>query len=424
MFMQISPPSSPPGADAHAFRLNDVLNIAVIVAALGYFVDIFDLILFSVVRVSSLQSLGLSGQRLLDDGLLIINMQMAGMLVGGIFWGILGDKRGRLAILFGSIITYSIANVANGFVTNVEQYAALRFIAGIGLAGELGAGVTLVVEVMPKESRGWGTMIVAGVGLMGAIAAYYMAQMFDWRTVYFIGGGLGFVLLVLRFSVYESGMFNQVKEENISRGDFLSFFTNGPRLVKYVRCILVGIPLWFVVGILVTFSPEFAKAFGITEGVDSGRAVMFCYAGIATGDFITGWLSQRLRSRKKVLLISLLATSVFIALYFESARILGNSSSSIYIASYLMGVACGYWAIFVTVGAEQFGTNVRATAATTVPNFVRGSLVLMSLAFTSLRGALGLVGSAIAVGAVVVLLALLALWGMHETFGKDLNYVE
>jgi MFS transporter, putative metabolite:H+ symporter len=409
-----------------AFRIKDVLNTAVIVAALGYFVDIYDLILFSIVRVPSLTSFGLSGEQLVDKGILLINMQMFGMLVGGLFWGVLGDKRGRLAILFGSIITYSLANVANGFATSVEQYAVLRFIAGVGLAGELGAGITLVVEVMPKESRGWGTMVVAGVGLFGAIAANLTVKSFDWRTAYFIGGGLGFLLLALRFSVVESGMFDQLKakDASVSRGNFFLVFSTRERFVKYLRCVVVGIPLWFVVGILVTFSPEIGKAMGIASGVTGGDAIMYCYAGIATGDFLTGWLSQRLQSRIKVLLYSLIATSAMIVVYFFSAQLFGAQASSIYIAAYLMGVACGYWAIFVTIAAEQFGTNVRATVTTTVPNFVRGSVPLLTFAFKSLSDAMGIVPGTALLGAIVLAVSMLSLVGMHETFGKDLDYVE
>lgn len=404
------------------FRIKDVFNTAVIVAALGYFVDIYDLILFSVVRVPSLKSLGLSGQQLLSDGVFLLNMQMFGMLVGGMFWGILGDKRGRLAILFGSIIMYSIANLLNGFVTSIPQYAALRFIAGIGLAGELGAGITLVVEVMPKESRGWGTMVVAGIGLFGAIAAYFTVQWFDWRTAYFVGGGLGLALLVLRFSVYESGMFTTLKKENVRRGDFFMLFRQSRRFLKYLRCILIGIPLWFVVGILITFSPEFAVALGITDTIDPGRAIMFCYAGIATGDFISGYFSQRLHSRKKVLLYSLIATGLMILFYLLVLH--GSTQTGIYATAYLLGVACGYWAIFVTVASEQFGTNMRATVTTTVPNFVRGSVVPVSESFRALIPVMGIIGAGLLIGSIVTVLALWALWFMEETFGKDLNYTE
>jgi putative MFS transporter len=404
---------------------NSIFNAAVIVAALGYFVDIYDLVLFSIVRVPSLKGLGASGQQLMDDGIFLINMQMFGMLVGGVFWGILGDKKGRLSILFGSIVTYSLANIANGFVTSIEMYAALRFIAGIGLAGELGAGITLVVEVMPKEIRGYGTMIVAGVGVSGAILAYYVAEMFDWRNAYFIGGGLGLALLVLRVGVYESGMFSKVKDDKTKRGDFFSLFTNADRFGRYIRCVLVGVPLWVVVGILVTFSPEFAVAMGVKELVSGGRAIMFCYVGITLGDFLTGYLSQRLQSRKKVLWTFLIFDSVCIAAYFLIGKIFPMpTDNTVYFIALLLGLSSGYWAIFVTVAAEQFGTNLRATVATTAPNFVRGSLVPMTWLFRQFIPGFGMIGAGVAVSAIAMLIAFICLWGLKETFGKELNYAE
>jgi MFS transporter, putative metabolite:H+ symporter len=405
---------------------NSIFNAAVIVAALGYFVDIYDLVLFSIVRVPSLKALGVEGSRLLDDGIFLINMQMFGMLVGGVFWGILGDKKGRLSILFGSIITYSLANIANGFVQDLPTYAALRFIAGIGLAGELGAGITLVVEVMPKEIRGFGTMIVAGVGVSGAILAYFVSQLFDWRIAYFIGGGLGLALLVLRIGVYESGMFSKVKNDTVVRGDFFSIFTDSKRFGRYIRCVFVGVPLWVVVGVLVTFSPEFAKAMGVQEVIDGGRAIMFCYVGITAGDFLTGYLSQRLESRKKVLFTFLIFDSLCIAAYFLMNNLFppAPSASVVYGVAFFLGLSSGYWAIFVTVAAEQFGTNLRATVATTAPNFVRGSVVPMTLLFRYLTPSLGLVGSGIAVSVLAMTIAFICLWGLEETFGKDLNYVE
>ncbi|MCS6808503.1 MAG: MFS transporter [Bacteroidota bacterium] len=402
-----------------------ILNTAVIVAALGYFVDIYDLVLFSIVRVPSLQDLGLRGQQLLDDGLFLINMQMLGMLVGGVFWGILGDKKGRLSILFGSIVTYSLANIANGFVSSIDVYAVLRFIAGVGLAGELGAGITLVVEIMPKEIRGYGTMIVASVGVSGAILAYFIAELFDWRVAYFIGGGLGLALLVLRIGVYESGMFSTIKESAVKRGDFFSLFTSRERFSRYIRCVLVGVPIWLVVGILVTFSPEFAAAMGIQDTVSGGRAIMFCYVGLALGDFLTGYLSQVLKSRKKVLLAFLIFDSLCIALYFLSSVLFSMpSAQTVYNIALLLGLSSGYWAIFVTVAAEQFGTNLRATVATTAPNFVRGSLVPMTWLFRAFVPSFGLIGAGIVTSIVALSIAYLCLWGLEETFGRELNYTE
>ena len=265
----------------------------IVVAALGYFVDIYDLILFSIVRIASLKSLNVPDGQLLDTGVLLLDMQMGGMLLGGIIWGVLGDKRGRISVLFGSIFLYSLANILNGFVQNIEIYALLRFVAGIGLAGELGAGITLVSEVMPKTKRGYGTMIVASIGVMGAVAAALIVELTEWRTSYIIGGIMGFTILVLRFGVYESGMYNSIKEaSNVGRGQFVKLFTDKGRFLKYMYCILIGLPLWFVVGILITFSPEFGKAFGITEPVSAGKAVMYCYIGLVIGDILSGSLSQ------------------------------------------------------------------------------------------------------------------------------------
>jgi putative MFS transporter len=398
-----------------------VLNTAVIVAALGYFVDIYDLILFSVVRVQSLTDLGVSAADNLDKGVLLINMQMAGMLIGGILWGILGDKRGRLTVLFGSILLYSIANIANGFVQTLEQYALLRFIAGVGLAGELGAGVTLVSEVLPKEKRGLGTMIVATVGVSGALLAFWVGDFFGWRNAYFIGGGLGLTLLLLRVSVYESGMFKNLKDASVTRGDFFSLFTNGARFRKYLMCILVGIPLWYVIGILITFSPEFGKALGVQGQVSAGKAVFYSYFGLIFGDFLSGYLSHVLKSRNKVMVIFLLASATMIAVYFLSKDV---SLPVFYFVCFGLGITSGFWAVFVTIAAEQFGTNLRATVATTVPNFVRGSVVPMTLAFNALRAGYGVQTSGIILAVISIVLALFSICRLKESFGKDLDYYE
>lgn len=401
--------------------LRQLFSTSVIVAALGYFVDIYDLLLFSIVRVPSLRALGISNSQLLDKGIFLINMQMAGMLAGGILWGVLGDKKGRLSVLFGSIIVYSFANIANCFVTDVTQYAILRFIAGVGLAGELGAGITLVAEILPKEVRGYGTSIVASVGVLGAVLAYFVADLFNWKIAYLIGGGLGLVLLVLRFNVFESGIFKKVKSGKTSMGNFFMLFTSGPRLLKYLTCILTGLPIWFVIGILITFSPEFGKAIGLAVPVNAGKAVMFAYIGLALGDMSSGILSQLLRSRRKAVLIFVLLTAVASAIYLLQRT---QSLAVFYGLCLLLGYAIGYWALFVTVAAEQFGTNIRATVATTVPNFVRGSVNAFTPLFMLWKVYWGVIGAAGAVAALVILLALLAVWKMEETFSKDLNYTE
>ena len=374
--------------------LKQLFSIPVIVAALGYFVDIYDLLLFSIVRIPSLRSMGVADSEMLVQGEYLIRSQMIGLLLGGILWGIMGDKRGRLSVLFGSILLYSLANIANGFVTTVDQYALLRFIAGIGLAGELGAGITLVSESLPTKLRGYGTTLVATVGLMGAVLANYVAKTFDWQMAYFIGGGLGLILLVTRISVFESGIFLKVKEQGIVRGNFFQLFNQWDRFKKFVGCILIGLPIWFVIGILITFSPEFAKAMSIT-GVVAGDAVMYSYIGLAAGDLLSGFASQAIRSRKKTVFVFILLTLIFIITYLYWPF---QTSSGFYIGCFFMGFGVGYWALFVTIAAEQFGTNLRSTVATTVPNFIRGSVVPLTFMFGYLREHLNILQAALIVG--------------------------
>ena len=404
-----------------------LLTPIVIVAALGYFVDIYDLLLFGIVRKASLTDLGIVGEANRDAGEFLISMQMYGMLIGGIFWGILGDKKGRLSVLFGSIITYSIANIANGMVHSVEAYAFWRLIAGIGLAGELGAGITLVAETLPKEKRGYGTMIVASVGLVGAIVANLVYQTLgDWRLCYYAGGVLGILLLVLRVSVKESGMYRQMEKTDINRGSFISLFTNRVRLGKYLRCILIGIPLWFVVGVLITFSPEFATYLGVENAasISAGHAIAWCYFGLVLGDISTGLLSQYLKSRKKVMAI-FLSTNFIIVLIYLNAH--GISSTLFYLLCMAMGYSVGYWVIFVTIAAEQFGTNIRSTVTTTVPNFVRGSLPLIILLYQFFRDKTfsgNILHASMAMAGILTAISLFALWKMKETFTADLDYSE
>ena len=401
-----------------------LLNAAVIVAALGYFVDIYDLLLFGFVRVKSLLDLGLSGQALTDAGISLLNWQMGGMLVGGVLWGVLGDKKGRVRVLYFSIFLYSIANVLNGFVHDIHTYALLRFLAGVGLAGELGAGITLVSESLPKEKRGYGTMLVAAIGLSGALLAWAVDIWCPWRISYFVGGGLGFLLLFLRISVSESGIFKQMHAtENISRGNFLALFTDKNRFVRFMRCLLIGTPTWFVVGVLITLAPEFGAQKGLS-GITGGNALAACYTGLILGDIATGLLSQYLRSRLRVMWI-FLSLDVLAVLYYLLAGF--SSPAAFYTAHFLLGISVGFWVIFVTIGAEQFGTNLRATVATAVPNVARGMLIPIGASFKWLKSpeALGSVTSAaLLVGSVCLLIAFVALIGMKETFEEDLNYVE
>ena len=406
-----------------------VFSLAVIVAALGYFVDIYDLLLFTIVREPSLQGVGIALDNkaaVLAASTKIINWQMVGLLIGGILWGTLGDKKGRLSVLFGSIALYSVANFFTGFVQSVPQYAVARFIAGIGLAGELGAGITLVSELMSKEKRGIGTSLVAGIGLFGAVAAYYTFQFTDhnWRLCYKIGGGLGVILLLLRISVAESGMFKSVKQQNVQRGNFFMFFTNAKRFKKYALAILIGLPTWFVIGILVNFSNRFAKEFYGDNAIESGKAIMYAYAAIAIGDILVGLLSQYYKSRKKALLAFYLLTIAGLIVFFSG---INKSDTAMYAVCALLGFSTGFWAIFVTMGAEQFGTNLRATAATTIPNIVRGALPLINMLFLDLlqnKYHYNLWQSGVITGCVVMIITLVAFYFTEETFHKDLNYVE
>ncbi len=404
---------------------HSVFNIAVIVAALGYFVDIYDLLLFTIVREPSLRGLNVADKDMIAASTSIINWQMVGLLIGGIIWGIMGDKKGRLSVLFGSILLYSVANFLTGFVTTVDQYAMARLVAGIGLAGELGAGITLVSELLPKAKRGIGTSLVAGIGLFGAVFAYFIYKVSgDWRLCYKIGGGLGIVLLLLRISVAESGMFNSIKTQNVSRGNILMFFNNKTRFKKYILAILIGLPTWYVIGILVNLSNRFATQLYGENAIDSGKAIMFSYAAIAVGDILIGFVSQYFKSRKKALFLFYALTLVSIIFYFSSAN---HSDATMYFACTVLGFSTGFWAIFVTMGAEQFGTNLRATAATTIPNMVRGALPLINLMFKNLfqdTWKWSMVQSAMVTGALVMIVAVTSAWFTEETFHKDLDYLE
>ena len=398
-----------------------LFTIPVIVAALGYFVDIYDLLLFSIVRRPSLLALGVPESGLLSEGEFLLQIQMIGLLVGGIIWGIMGDKKGRLSVLFGSIILYSISNLANGFVTDVHQYAVLRFIAGIGLAGELGAGITLVSESLPTRLRGYGTTLVATVGLLGAVVANFVVRQSDWRIAFFIGGGLGLLLLIARISVFESSIFLKVKEEGVQRGNFFMLFTKKERLLRFLGCIFIGTPIWYVIGILIFAAPEIASALGISQKISSGDAVMWSYIGLAVGDLSSGLISQFMKSRKKVVLLYILLTFVFVLVYLYSGV---TSSNQFYFHCFLLGVGVGYWALFVTIAAEQFGTNLRSTVATTVPNFIRGTVAPLTMLFKFMRAETNVIEGALWVGLLTFVIALVAITLIDETFSRDMNFVE
>lgn len=412
--------------------VKNAITTTVLVAALGYFVDVYDLVLFLIIGVKSIKGIGFK-ENIIEEFQSLLDIQMLGMLIGGIFWGILGDKKGRLSVLFGSIILYSLANIANGFVDIFQDkdqafmaYGILRFIAGFGLAGELGAGITLVSEVMSKEKRGYGTMIVASVGVTGAIIAALVGKFLSWQAAYFIGGGLGLSLLALRIGVFESGMFEKSKRADVAHGNFFDLFKNKNIALKYLYCIIIGSPIWFVIGILIGRAPEFAAEMGIsgTAVLEREYSIMFCYTGLVFGDIASGALSQLLKSRKKAFYIFYVFCIVQILIYLNLSNV---SAAVYYIMITLLGFSVGFWAMFVTVASEQFGTNLRSTTATTVPNFVRGSLVLIAMLFDYLKGPeklASLASAALVVTAFLFLISFIAIYRLPETFGKELDYVE
>lgn len=406
------------------------VRLTVLVAALGYFVDIYDLQLFNIVSRDSLRGIGITDHALIErmDYQLFL-WQMGGMLFGGLLWGILGDKKGRKSILFGSILLYSLANLANAFVVNTDQYCAVRFLAGLGLAGELGAAITLVSEVMHKEKRGYGTMLIVTMGALGAVAAALVSKnpvsiggLANWQMAYIIGGSLGLLLLALRVSTFESGMFDEVKKSNVSKGNFFMLFHKRERMMRYLACIALGLPVWFCVGILIKFSEKFAADHSITgEPVQVGFVIVCAYMGLSFGDLLSGLFSQIFRSRKKVVFAYLICTMILLYIFLHSE---GYSSSVFYFLTFLVGSVTGYWALFVSIASEQFGTNIRATVTTTVPNFVRGAVIPITLSYKALEADYGNTNAAWIVGGICMLLAFAALYYLPETFGKDLNFIE
>ena len=422
--------------------------LLITVAALGYFVDIYDLVLFNVVKRESLEFiLGVGDPRIKEMGIHLFNLQMVGMLVGGILWGIWGDKRGRITVLFGSILLYSAANILNAFTFDLTTYGIVRFVAGVGLAGELGAGITLIAETMAKEKRGYGTMIVVVFGALGAVFADEVAAQgqriggvltsltghafMDWQVAYIVGGSLGLVLLIMRIGTFESGMFSAMKEKAVRKGDLRMLFTDRERFVKYLSCILIGVPVWYVIGVLVNLSQDvFVPELGIdTSALDAeglarinGKAISYAYIGLSLGDLFSALLSQLFRSRKKVIMGYLIANLVLTLFFLFGMK--GASIATYNWVCLLLGMATGYWVLFVTVASEQFGTNIRSTVATTTPNFVRGSVLPLTGAFLYLAPTVGNVWSALAVGLVSIWAAAWATTRVSETFAKDMDFLE
>lgn len=400
-----------------------MFNLTILVVALGYFVDIFDLTLFNMLRITSLKDLGVAPNQLVDVGIMLLNSQMIGMLLGGILWGILGDKKGRLQVLFGSILLYSFANVSNAFITTIPMYAFVRFISGVGLAGELGAGITLISEILAKDKRGLGTTLVATIGVLGATFGGAMVEHFSWKTCYIVGGLLGFMLLFLRIKVCESTLFNKAqKNHGIRFGDFKMLFQARDRFFKFLKCILVGVPIWFIAGLVMAFSPELAKELHIAGDITAAKSIGVSYLGLAVGDLACGLLSQYLRSRLKAMISFQILLVIFVVALFSTAS--GQSTNYYYTFCFFIGLFAGFWAIFITIAAEQFGTNLRSTVATAVPNFVRGAVIPMTLVFKLLKVNFSLMTSMSIIGVTVMFFAIWSTLKLEETFHKDLDYFE
>ena len=411
-----------------AAKIKSTVTAAVLLAALGYFVDIYDLVLFSVLRVASLKSLGVDDSELVSTGGLLLNLQLTGMILGGLAWGVLADKRGRLTVLLGSIIIYSLANLGNAFVHDITWYGVCRLAAGFGLAGELGAGITLVSELLPTEKRGLGTTIVATIGVTGALAAGTIGEALigwsaseGWRYAYALGGGVGLVLLALRLGVFESGLFERTKTQGVKHGDVRQLLWPAARALRFLRIILVGMPIWFAAGVLFVFSPEIGGALGLSPKPTGGSTIVWAYAGVTVGDLISGLVSHALKSRKRVLFVFLASLAVTVVLLLSFG---GRSLATYYALMGLLGLATGYWVLFVTTAAEQSGTNLRATVTTSAPNFVRGTAIPITFVWMALKPSLGTVPATMTVGLVCIGIALLALWRMDDSFHADLDFVE
>ena len=402
-------------------RTNRNVIFIVIVASLGYFVDIYDLVIFSIVRVQSFHDIGIPEAGMRKGGEYVLNMQMGGLLIGGVIWGVIGDKFGRIKVLFGSILLYSFANIANAYVSNINSYAVIRFISGIGLAGELGAGITLVSETMHKDKRGYGTMMVAVIGVLGALVAFFVATHFDWRNAYIVGGGIGILLLALCLGTFESGLYKSTENKNVVKGKFMMLFATKERALRYLYCLLIGLPIWFVVGIFVTQAPEFGKALGATEVLSAGKGIVYTYIGISLGDLFAGLLAQVTRSRKLAVFISQVGIIISSVWYLSST---GITPAKFQWLAFFMGLSVGYWATFVTISSEQFGTNLRATVTTTAPNFVRGALIPSTFLFEFFVHRYGIITAGYIMILLLSAIAIFALTQLKESFNKDLNYFE
>jgi putative MFS transporter len=395
--------------------------LVLFVASFGYFVDVYDLWVFAAVRVASLKDLGVPTAEIMPTGILLLNLQMGGMLLGGILFGVLGDRMGRTRVMFFSILTYSLATLANAFVPNVETYAVLRFLSGIGLAGELGLGATLISEILPKEKRGLGVGVLVGFGVMGPMAAGLAAQAFDWKTCYLIGGILGLALLALRVRVAESPIFQEAEKTATRQGDLRLMFESPTRLWRFLGCVALGLPTWLVFGILITFSEEILGSLSL-PALAAPILLVYCNIAMPIGNFVTIGVSQYFKNRRWVMAGFTLFALVGVMALFLLPRPL--SPFEVKIVYMVITFAAGSWVLMAVIAAESFGTNLRATAATAVPNFARASVIPMTLGLQALKPHMPLGDAVMILMGLCFILPLIALWRLKETFGKPLNYFE
>ncbi len=405
---------------ATIFRQRNLV-LAIVASSMGFFVDLYDIIIVSVLRRSSLLDLGIAEADLQAKGVLLLNTQMAGMLLGGFLWGMLGDKKGRLSVLFGSIALYSITTFLHAYAPNYEVYLLLRFLAGIGLAGELGAAVTLVSEQMPPKWRGMGPAIIGSFGMLGAVAGAYIGGHYSWQFTYQLGGGMGLVLLLLRLGVMESGLYRNLQGAQVRQGDLWLVLRDRKQLLKYCAIILMGFPGWFVNGVVMTFTPEIAAGMGMQEIPSVSMVFTVFFLGFTFGDFSCGLVSQWLQSRKKAIFRYLSAFTLLMITYFA----IGYRSVQIYYTLFfLMGISVGYTIVLITNGAEMFGTNIRSLVTTSSLNLLRASVIPQATLFNLLTHSMGAAKAAALVGILSVAIAFWAYTQLEETFHKDLNYVD
>jgi MFS family permease len=401
------------------YSRKDILMISV--AALGYFVDLYDMLIFSSERVEALGSIGVAKQKMGEVGLMLQNYQMLGLVIGGFLFGILADKFGRLRVLFASILLYSVANIGNAFVTNVPAFAVARLIAGIGLAGELGVALSWISESLKPQQRTIATTIVSAFGLLGGVVAAIMATHFHWQTSYMIGGIMGLVLLAFRVSLNESKLFEQTRQSSAKKGNLFQLLSNKKQLKKFVLCVLSGAPAFVLLSIYVTLAPEFGAAFGITEQISVAHGIMVFLIVFAMSDVACGLLSKIMRKRKTPLLIFACLQILSIGYYL---LVPPQTVEAFYFRCMLLGFSAGYWGILITNSLEQFGTNIRATVATSTPSLIRGMTIPASIFFTVVSKQTSLVTAGAIVGFSLVAISIVSILLLDDKFENDLNFME